>query len=577
MKFAKSTDSGGTWASGNIKTIETSAGWDMPSSITYDSGKIYLAYVATYLDEQNANYQRLTLATSTDTGATWTKSYPTQNPPNGYRSAISVGGNNMKILVENNLYSSTDGGSTWSDSNSSNNSKDSNNSNVSFGTGANFVVNGSSVVVSYYTTDNNGNNSLGIGNSTDSAGTFTLQTVGADADGWQTAIVNGNNKLFAFYKSMGGNQIYATSSSDSGVTWGTVSHTINLSHKAIGGSVPACGEGVVSMATDGTNVYAIDGDNGYIMKAALSSDGTWTTGRLPSNVGYWGAAMTATNQGVYIIAGGSGDTQVLRSTDHGTTFSSSSIEAGSSNVDGRQGIAVVGNNVYVCYPNIDFSTDAKTEYLKFAKSTDGGVTWSAGNIKTIATAPSWGSTCSITAYNGNLYIAFVLGDMNSSQLKFAKSTNDGSTWSTTLVDDRTGNGSLTLPAIAASADGVFIVDGALFYRSTTVGATWPSATEVSGDSNTYGGSNMSFVGSNMIVTYLDSNNHELFATLSTDHGGSWSQPVVVDADDAPGGFWARTGLAVSGSNVYVGYPSNKAQGVVKANKSTNGGASFSWP
>jgi len=70
--------------------------------------------------------------------------------------------------------------------------------------------------------------------------------------------------------------------------------------------------------------------------------------------------------------------------------------------------------------------DATNFDLKFAKSTDSGATWPAGNIKTVDATGSSGFETSIANYIGNVYISHY--DQASGDLRFAKSIDVGVTW-----------------------------------------------------------------------------------------------------------------------------------------------------
>ncbi len=89
----------------------------------------------------------------------------------------------------------------------------------------------------------------------------------------------------------------------------------------------------------------------------------------------------------------------------------------------KTSIAVAGNSVYISY------YDSTNSDLKFAKSTDGGATWSTATVDSAGDV-GWG--ISIAVDGSNVYISYY--DSTNGDLKFAKSTNGGATWSKTTVD-----------------------------------------------------------------------------------------------------------------------------------------------
>jgi hypothetical protein len=70
--------------------------------------------------------------------------------------------------------------------------------------------------------------------------------------------------------------------------------------------------------------------------------------------------------------------------------------------------------------------EGTNEDLKFAKSTDGGATWPAGNIKAVDSTGFVGAFTSIAVSGSNVYISY--WDGTNSDLKFAKSIDGGATW-----------------------------------------------------------------------------------------------------------------------------------------------------
>ncbi|MEK7461802.1 MAG: hypothetical protein AAB586_01895, partial [Patescibacteria group bacterium] len=142
------------------------------------------------------------------------------------------------------------------------------------------------------------------------------------------------------------------------------------------------------------------------------------------------------------------------------------------NVGSHSSIAVSGSNVYISY------RDSTRTNLKFAKSTDGGATWSPANIKIVDSAGNVGSHSSIAVSGSNVYISY--RDSTRTNLKFAKSTDGGATWSPANIKivDSAGNVGSHSSIAAPDANNIFIsyknsTNGDLkFIKSNNGGATW---------------------------------------------------------------------------------------------------------
>jgi len=110
-----------------------------------------------------------------------------------------------------------------------------------------------------------------------------------------------------------------------------------------------------------------------------------------------------------------GNLKLAKSTDHGATWTSGTIDS-TGDVGFMPSIAAANGTVYISYYDI---TNAS---LKIAKSTDGGAT---GDIQTVATG-NVGSCSAVAFQDSTVCIAFL--DSANRDLMFAKSIDGGTTW-----------------------------------------------------------------------------------------------------------------------------------------------------
>jgi hypothetical protein len=110
------------------------------------------------------------------------------------------------------------------------------------------------------------------------------------------------------------------------------------------------------------------------------------------------------------------------STDGGATWPAGNIRTVDSagDVGDVTSIAISGSEVYISY------YDTTNQDLKLARSSDGGVTWPAGDIQTVDSAGDVGYDTSIALDGSKVYISYT--DWTYGDLKLAQSTDEGATW-----------------------------------------------------------------------------------------------------------------------------------------------------
>jgi hypothetical protein len=234
-------------------------------------------------------------------------------------------------------------------------------------------------------------------------------------------------------------------------------------------------------------------------------------------------------------------------------------------------IAAVGDSVYISY------YDLTNGHLKFAKSTDGGVTWPT--IATVDNAFAVGYNSSIGVEGNNVYISYC--DSSNGDLKFAKSTDGGSSWGTIKSIDTTGSVGMDT-SLEAVGGCVYISyydssNTALkFAKSIDGGATWPTIITVDSADDSGEDSSLAVAGSNVYICYLHTIasgiSGELKFAKSLDGGDSWLAENMKIVDTSLSPTSAECSIAVEQSTVYIAYTWS---GQIMAARSIDGGAT--WP
>jgi hypothetical protein len=232
-------------------------------------------------------------------------------------------------------------------------------------------------------------------------------------------------------------------------------------------------------------------------------------------------------------------------------------------------IAVDGSNVFISY------YDGTNGDLKFAKSSDGGATWPSGDIVTVDSSGNVGYWTAIAASGSTVIISYL--DVTNNDLKFARSTDGGASWpagNIVTVDDGAIYSSSSLAMSGSTVHLCYYADGDLKYaQSTDGGATWPSGNKQTlfAPASTIVGvdSSMALVGSSIYVSYGDSTNDDVLFIRSQDSGSTWTDNQYIEASGQAGMY---SDIAVSGSDVYVAYVAGND---TRFTKSADGGETWS--
>ena len=289
-------------------------------------------------------------------------------------------------------------------------------------------------------------------------------------------------------------------------------------------------------------------------------------------------------------------------------------------------------HAFVCYIAFDrlgttsyWAHNAGRNGIFVGRSLDGGRTWeaSAAAVKAFPTGKEanlafedepriFADNGRSSRYAGNLYVGWVEWQLDKSEMLFARSTNDGKTWSAPIQISthpglpRDDNGSLGgfVEAMAPDGaiyaiwnDGNFITlteshdGGKSFSHPKQVIETGPPYFgEVPGVSRVNGFAQIGIEaaqghkGGNLYITWSDYRNGDVdvFLSSSSNYGRKWSAPVRVNDDplhDGKDQFFQWMAVDPSNGAVYVLFydrrddPRNRDMRMTLA-RSTDGGRTF---
>jgi hypothetical protein len=260
-------------------------------------------------------------------------------------------------------------------------------------------------------------------------------------------------------------------------------------------------------------------------KQFASSDGgaTWSKTELPLAPGSsfqsdpavaWTTDGTGWAATLGISAAGSIRVQVFKSTDRGATWSFvKTVSTGNSNdkelmwIDTHAGSSFK-DNIYVAW-------DRPGGGMRFARSTDKGVTWS--RVSTLSTDGAIGAHLT-TGPSGELYVAWP--DTGSREIRIRKSTNGGASFAARRVIARTNDSfEVSIPAMCRRKALIYVslgVDRSTGPRRGWVYAVWTDRNGTATDPDCVG-------------VASDSNSNVYFSR-STDGGATWSAPQIIHSN-----------------------------------------------
>jgi hypothetical protein len=271
---------------------------------------------------------------------------------------------------------------------------------------------------------------------------------------------------------------------------------------------------------------------------------------------------------------------VTKSTDSGMTFGTPVDVSRNIGSSSSPQFAVSGNDVYVVW---QAKTTGKYQII-FAKSTDGGATFSAP--VNISANQGDSSYPKIIAHGNDIYVAWSFTVTNKDyDVLFTKSTDGGATFSTP-VNISNNSGDSGLPQMAVSGNNVYVTwenNGlgnfeVFVAKSTDGGNTFTLPANVSNNKSPSGAPQIIASGNNVYVSWMDKTlgNYDVFVAKSSNAGSTFGTPVNVSKAPKDSGYQQ---MAASGNNIYVVWTetiSDKNYDVYFA-KSSDDGSTFDAP
>lgn len=241
-----------------------------------------------------------------------------------------------------------------------------------------------------------------------------------------------------------------------------------------------------------------------------------------------------------------------------------------SGIDEQPDLATDGNGTWIAAwsstEDIGGSLGTDRDVL-VSRSTDNGVTWSIpipvnSDATTDPGEDFWVSI--VTDRSGNWLVAWVSNnDLNDFDIRYAKSTNNGTSWSNLAVLNSNGgtdNGNDTAPNLVMSENGTLMAtwqstenlggtigtdNDILFATSSDFGTTWstPAVLNTTAATDTGADTNPRIATDNnghWVAVWQSTENlggtigvdDDILTSTSTNDGGSWSAPVAVNSNAA---------------------------------------------
>jgi hypothetical protein len=267
--------------------------------------------------------------------------------------------------------------------------------------------------------------------------------------------------------------------------------------------------------------------------------------------------VEATGNKVYIVwkdeSKGNGDILFRRSTDGGKSFDKTINLSNNNGESSDPKISKSGNNVYVVWR--DDSTGDGDIY--FRRSTSNGDSF--GSTKNLSNDPNESRDPEVAAIGNKVYVAWIDVDLDfdfPDELFFRRSTNEGDSFGGTIKNINGVRDCIHGPQIDAVGNNVYITynfgceedQRVAFARSTNNGASFSSSVIIASIEGVIGGFETKAVGNNVYVVWSDSD--DIFLRKSTNNGGSFGSERNI-SNNLGNSF--NPDLDITGRNVYVSW------------------------
>ncbi|TRV26625.1 MAG: hypothetical protein EWV88_06060 [Microcystis wesenbergii Mw_MB_S_20031200_S109D] len=309
------------------------------------------------------------------------------------------------------------------------------------------------------------------------------------------------------------------------------------------------------LADDGSIKLAdISGDNGFVIDGDLYSV---EVEKLIENVGEQAtnAPSLISNNGIlYLAFQGSNNNNIYftTSSDGGQTWASVSQLSSNFQTNSPPSLAFYKGDLYLAY------LGKGNNELNFIYSSNNGQSWSSSPI-TISNQTS-GAGISLVEYQGNL-MAFFVGSNGSGEILYVYSDNpsSSSSWSTDYVIAGQTSSNIVSPTVLndtlylAYRGGTNSSNANNYYVTSTTGTTlnslnW-SVTEVSNATNPNTAPGLTNDGTQLYLTYGNSETNNPLYYLTSSNGSSWSGLNAITGQTS--GYLPSP--AILDNSLYLGY------------------------
>jgi len=294
------------------------------------------------------------------------------------------------------------------------------------------------------------------------------------------AVGSGGKAYVAWYdNSSGGNEILFSKSTDRGKTF---SSAVNLSNNTGSSTFPSVAvdkNGIVHVAWQDTQygtseiLYTRSTDGGATFSSPINiSNDTGTSGNIK-------LATDSTGR-VYAVWTDESQINLARSDNGGTSFSKVFTYHPASGSPLSPALAIGSDSTL----HLTWADNSSSRQVRYARSTNQGASFSTP--LTIATGSNLSRPVIAVDGVGHVYIAYINGDTNPSEIYFAKSTNSGTSFSAG-VNITNNTGTSINPNLAVDSTGILYMAwqdttpgnyDSLFTRSTDFGTTFSTPVDI---------------------------------------------------------------------------------------------------